>query len=194
MSETILDVSDTESSPSSCDVGSASGEVVSESREEIATEGESGDETTLATRPQLAQQIRNSGKVTFATVHVSGVRDEATASHNIIQTAQGLPAKRSSYGTAPGGQVWLNVSMLQGMLALLGQYTFRVSELVGGSHTSGSRHYYGIVFDVDIINGRLVSASHPSLAAFVQRARQLGAHDILKPGDAGHATHVHLDW
>jgi hypothetical protein len=40
----------------------------------------------------------------------------ADAHSNIVDTAQGRQARRSGYGTAPGGTVGLDTRMLQGML------------------------------------------------------------------------------
>ena len=99
----------------------------------------------------------------------------ATARQNIIDTAAGQPARRSSYDNAPGGTVRLDPDMLRGLLALADTYTFHVSELCGGSHSPGSRHYRGVTADFDFINGRHISASHPDQAAFRSRCRALGA-------------------
>lgn len=147
-----------------------------------------------ATRAQLATSILNNHRITLATSHVSGVHDNATARQNIIDTANGGKAHRSSYGGAPGGTVYLSVNMLQGMLTLANTYTFRVTEIAGGSHTTGSLHYAGRAFDVDTINGRPVNSSNPYYRAFMQRGRSLGATEVLGPGDPGHSTHVHLGW
>jgi len=45
-----------------------------------------------------------------------------------------------------------------------------------------------------VINGTHVSASHPKLAAFKQRCRDLGVTELRAPGDPGHSTHVHAGW
>jgi len=153
------------------------------------------DATAAAsTRASLARQILSSNRISLATFHSSGVVDNANARQNIVDTARGGRAHRSCYGTAPCGSVYLNVPMLRGMLALRNSYTFRVSEIAGGSHSVGSRHYAGKAFDVDIIDGRGVSASNPHVRSFMQRCRSLGAVEVLGPGDAGHATHIHCGW
>src|SRR5689334_21754187 len=117
------------------------------------------DATTASTRAHLAATMIRSHRITLATSHVSGVRDNATARDNIVDTAHGRRAHRSSYGTAPGGTVSLSTPMLRGMLALRKSFTFRVSEIAGGSHTAGSLHYQGRAFDVDLLDGQAVSAA-----------------------------------
>ncbi|MGO4843027.1 hypothetical protein AB4144_63225, partial [Rhizobiaceae sp. 2RAB30] len=93
-----------------------------------------------------------------ATAHVSGVDDQATARQNVEDAAAGRAARRSAYGTAPGGSVPLDIRLLTGLLELANDSTFTVSELVGGSHNSNSRHYAGVAADISVINGRRVSA------------------------------------
>jgi hypothetical protein len=147
-----------------------------------------------STRAQLAGTILRSTRITLATVHSSGVVDRANAHQEIVDTSKGLRARRSCYGTAPCGSVFLDVSMLRGMLALRNSYTFRVSEIAGGSHSATSRHYLGKAFDLDILNGQGVSASNPHFRSFMQRCRALGAIEVLGPGDPDHATHIHCAW
>jgi chitosanase len=142
----------------------------------------------------LAQSLLANSRVTLATSHSSGVQDEATAKQNMQDTANGLPARRSSYGNAPGGTVALNARMLSGLVTLAGEFSFSVAELCGGSHSPNSRHYAGVTADVNVINGIHVGASHPNLAAFMQRCRDLGVTELLGPGDPGHSTHVHAGW
>jgi hypothetical protein len=127
--------------------------------------------------------------------HVSGRRDEATAKHNLLQTAAGKSAKRSYYSNAPGGKTQLDPQMLRAMLILLNEgYTFRVTEFAGGSHSSNSRHYAGLAFDIDTLNGRRISYGHPNYRAFLKRCRQLGATEVLGPGTRGHSRHLHVAW
>ena len=147
-----------------------------------------------STRASLAAQILRSHRISLATFHSSGFVDHATARQNIVDTASGKAARRSCYGGAPCGSVYLNVSMLRGMLALRNSYTFRVSEIAGGSHSPGSKHYAGKAVDVDIIDGQGVSAANPHFRGFMQRCRALGATEVLGPGDPGHATHIHCGW
>jgi chitosanase len=147
-----------------------------------------------ATPAELADRILNHPNIKLATSHVSGVNDSATARQNIIDTAAGQPARRSSYGNAPGGTVRLDADMLRGLLALADTYSFHVSELCGASHSTGSRHYRGVTADFNFINGQHISASHPDQAAFRSRCQALGATQVLGPGNTGHSTHIHAAW
>jgi hypothetical protein len=154
------------------------------------------------TYAQLARQIINSGRVSFLTYHTSecGKGDGADANSNINDAANGRAVRRSSYDcsssypAAPGGSVHLNDRMLNGMLNLGQSYTFRVTEIAGGQHSGNSRHYAGVAFDVDLINGQRVTSSNGYYRAFMQRCRDLGATEVLGPGDSGHDTHVHCAW
>ena len=113
---------------------------------------------------------------------------------NIVDTAAGGRARRSSYGTAPGGTIALDLRLLKSLVTLANEFSFSISELVGGSHNANSRHYAGVAADINAINGRHVSANHPDFANFMQRCRSLGANEVLGPGNAGHSTHVHAAW
>lgn len=149
---------------------------------------------TAADPASLATAILNSPRIKLATVHSSGHVDQANARQNIADTATGGRARRSHYGTAPGGSVMLSQKMLAGMVALAEQYSFSVSEICGGSHNPTSRHYAGVGLDINAVNDRRISASHPDLAAFKARCRELGATEVLGPGVPNHATHVHAAW
>jgi len=149
-------------------------------------------------RASLARGVQNSGNITlwpYSPVSSSST-DGADARSNIRDTANGGPAKRSSYGTAPGGSVYLDTRMLNGMLKAANTYTFRVTSITGGSHSSGSRHYSGLAYDTDVINGVSVSARGRDsvVSGFMQTCRNLGATEVLGPGDAGHSSHVHCAW
>jgi chitosanase len=142
----------------------------------------------------LATRILANPKISLATGHVSGVRDQANARQNISDTAAGGLARRSSYGNAPGGTVALDRRLLQGLLALADQFSFSVSEIAGGSHNPNSRHYVGVAADINVFNGRHVGANHPDLAAFKTACRNLGVTELRGPGDPHHATHIHAAW
>jgi hypothetical protein len=101
---------------------------------------------------------------------------------------------RSHYENAPGGSVYLNTRMLDGMLKLARSYDMRVTSIAGGSHSPDSRHYAGIAFDIDEINGIRVSKSNPYYQSVMQKCRDLGATEVLGPGNKGHDTHVHCAW
>ncbi len=145
-------------------------------------------------RLQLAKQIKDSKRITLATSHVSGKSDQATARQNILDTANGLPAKRSSYENAPGGTVELDAAMLKGMVELSKRYSFTVSEIAGGSHSKSSRHYAGVAFDASQINAKRVDKKHPNLLDFMKLAKTLGATEVLGPGSPGHEHHIHVAW
>jgi hypothetical protein len=142
----------------------------------------------------IAEEILASPRIKLATTHVSGVVDEANAHQNMEDIAAGHAAHRSSYGGAPGGTVALNLSMLRGLMGLAERYRVAVSELCGGSHNPNSRHYAGVAFDVNEINGKAVRAGQPDLEAFKAMCRKLGATEVLGPGQPNHATHVHAGW
>lgn len=142
----------------------------------------------------IALDIINAGRTTFWTHHESGVADTATANYDINQAASGLAARRSSYGTAPGGSVCLNAAMLTGLYNMTAAYRLSISEIAGGSHTANSRHYAGTAFDVATIGGLTADASNPQTRALMASCRRTGAVEVLGPGDAGHDTHVHCAW
>lgn len=130
-----------------------------------------------------ASAILNNANITLQTVHVSRVKDSATARQNIVDTAAGRPAARSSYGTAPGGTVALNSRMLTALQQIGSEGRIRVSEIAGGSHKAGSKHYSGVAFDIDQYGTR-------GSSAIVTRCKQLGATYAAFEDD----NHVHCQW
>ena len=147
-------------------------------------------------RASLAQRILEGGRVEllpYSPIN-SGSSDGADARSNIRDTAAGGAAQRSCYGNAPCGSVNLDTRMLSGMLSVANSYSVRVTSIAGGSHSATSRHYAGISFDVDIINGQGVSSSNPYSDNVMQRCRDAGATEVLGPGDGGHSGHVHCAW
>lgn len=145
-------------------------------------------------RKVMAGGILNNPNITLATDHVSGNVDNANARQNIEDTAKGVDVTRSSYGSAPGGTVKLDIQLLAGILKLAETYKFSISELAGGEHAKGSRHYDGVTVDVNMINGKRVGATHPDVRNFMQQCRDLGATEVLGPGNPGHDTHIHCAW
>ncbi len=134
-------------------------------------------------------------KYKLANYHLSGVSDNATALKNVQATAAGYAAKRSSYARAPGGYCYLQENMLRGMIKLAKQgYTIAISEIAGGGHSSTSRHYLGVAYDVTHINGVKVSWNNPYFRAYMAKARALGATEVLGPGDRNHSGHLHIAW
>lgn len=133
-------------------------------------------------------------KIDLLPIQVSGRNDGADARANIADTAAGRQAKRSSYGNAPGGRVSLSFPLLEGLTTLSDTHSFRITSLAGGSHSERSRHYLGVGFDIDTLDGQPLNASHPGFRDFMAKARELGATEVLGPGARGHDTHIHVSW
>ena len=151
---------------------------------------------STASRRQLAQRILNHPNIALWAYSPtdSNSTDGADALSNIRDTAAGRAAKRSSYENAPGGSVYLDTRMLDGLLKLAKVYRVQITSIAGGSHSPTSRHYAGIAFDVNVINGVHVTSSNPYYQALMQLSRTLGATEVLGPGYPGHDTHVHCAW
>ena len=148
----------------------------------------------LPSAKQIAIELLAHPNIVLAESHVSEVTDLATARDNIQQTADGKPAQRSAYDNAPGGTVALEQRMLWGLRMIADRFKLRVSEIAGGSHSPNSRHYAGLAFDLNQINGVDVSETNNSVAGVQKICRALGATEALGPGDAGHGGHVHCAW
>ena len=163
-----------------------------------------GSDSPGGTAAQLAAQLLASSS-TFSSVHVSGVRDNANAHQNLVDTAAGKRAARSCYGTAPCGTVALSPTMLQALLEITKANVVRVSEIAGGSHSSSSSlHYQGTAFDIDLINGSggKGNSMSPQVAApVIAICRAGGAREFwLETSTGAVATgsqkgnHVHCGW
>ncbi len=143
----------------------------------------------------MAISLLENPNAEFANYHVSGRRDNATALDNIRQTAAGLPAARSSYGRAPGGYTQLSAEMLQALNVMAKQgYRFHVTSIAGSSHSSRSRHYLGVAFDINRINGVPIRRGSPYWRDFIRKCEAMGATETLGPGDPAHSTHIHVAW
>lgn len=138
--------------------------------------------------------IQANDDVTLLDYHVSGVSDDATAADNIQDIVEGNLIERSAYGNAPGGETGPNDTVLDAIITLSATYSFRITELAGGSHSRNSAHYPGDAIDVDLINGVAVNSRNTHVAGFKQACRDLGATLVLGPGDSGHSTHIHAQW
>jgi rare lipoprotein A len=105
----------------------------------------------------LAARILAERRIGLATGHLDPRGDDppdgATAHDNIADTARGMPARRSSYGSGVGGTVALSPAMLRGLLDRAAAFTFSVAEIAGGSHPRTNAHARGLAFDVDSIDG-----------------------------------------
>lgn len=145
----------------------------------------------------LAKRIlHHGGAISLYNRQVSGRNDGADASSNIRAVSQKQSARNSCYGNAPCGRTRLDARMLQAMVILrqVYGYSFRVTSMAGGSHSAGSRHYRGVAFDVDTINGSSVRGNRTLARQFMQACRTLGATEVLGPGNRGHSGHVHCAW
>jgi len=137
---------------------------------------------TTSTSRDLAKSILTTANIQLQSVHASGVSDSANARQNVIDTSNGLAAKRSSYGGAPGGTIALNSRMLQALLTIGQKQRIRVSEISGGAHSGpSSQHYRGTAIDID--------SSAVSFASIVSQCKSLGAGYA-----AVESTHAHCDW
>lgn len=154
------------------------------------------DKKTPINKAALAKKVLAHPKITLLRKQVSGRVDGASSYHNIASTARGYSAKRSNYGTAPGGYVKLRNQMLKTMLYLADTkgYSYRITSIAGGSHSRNSKHYAGIAFDIDMINGRKVGYGNSHCRAFMRASRAKGATEVLGPGDRAHNTHIHIAW
>ncbi|OJF15066.1 peptidoglycan-binding domain-containing protein [Couchioplanes caeruleus] len=161
-----------------------------------AGDGNNGGGGGGGTRADLAKHLRDDPDAVLLNSHVSG-RDHAasTARANIVDTAAGRPAKTSPWSDVGVEDVTLNINMLRGMVKLDTEkgYSYRVTAIAGGDHSSTSRHYRGRAFDIDTINGRRVG-SGADHRGFMAACRQFGATEVFGPGDAGHSTHIHCAW
>lgn len=70
-------------------------------------------------------------------------------------------------------------------------YSYSVSEVAGGDHSSpDSKHYDGLAFDVNFINGMHVNSGHPDVNGFTNLCYNMGARLAFLEGN----THIHVDW
>lgn len=162
-----------------------------------SSSGKKGKRSSIfkSSRQSYAVALLANPNVQFANYHVSGKRDNATALDNLKQTAAGVPAARSSYGRAPGGYTQLSTDMLRAMKVLSDQgYRFHITSIAGSSHSSRSRHYLGVAFDVNTINGVSVRHGSAHWREFIRKCEAMGATETLGPGDPAHSTHIHVAW
>jgi hypothetical protein len=140
----------------------------------------------------------SSARTTFWNQHfASDVPDRATAIDNFYAATSGLPARRSAYGTAPGGSVCLQGVMMKGLYYVAASYRVVVTEMAGASHSPGSAHYDGMAFDIGTVNGTPVSSlGEASIDAVSGVCRNTGAVAVYNPlnDPSGHADHIHCDW
>ncbi|MFI8187164.1 GH25 family lysozyme [Actinacidiphila glaucinigra] len=149
-------------------------------------------------RAPHARQILNHRSITLNDFHPTTHDAASTPLRNIRDTALGKGALTSRGSDVGARRVPLNARMLRGILTLTTRYGFRftITEIAGGDHGTNSRHYAGLAFDTNRINGAKVSTTgaRPAVNRFKAACRALGATEILGPGDRGHSTHVHCAW
>ncbi|MEV5932991.1 GH25 family lysozyme [Streptomyces sp. NPDC052079] len=150
---------------------------------------------TTGSAVALAKQLVKTPGITFARVHSQTRHSGSTAYANITDMAAGKGALTSPQSHVGAKRVQLDARMLRGLLSLRNSHGFRmnITEFVGGVHSSTSRHYRGLSFDVNEINGVHVG-SGAQHRAFMAACRRLGATEVLGPGHKGHSTHVHCAW
>jgi hypothetical protein len=145
------------------------------------------------TRVSVAREVLADSGTRLLTYHFSGVVDRATARQNVLDTAAGRAARRSSYGNAPGGTVLLDLRTLR-LLRRIGQAaSVTIREIAGGSHAPRSLHYQGKALDVWVVNGAKVRPGSGYMVV-VRACRAAGASQIYYPAYdpyGGHQGHVH---
>jgi hypothetical protein len=151
---------------------------------------------TVETVATVAADILRNTRITLATAHESGVRDNATAKGDMLALAAGHWAPRSSYQNAPGGSTPVDIRVLRALRALGSKALVQVSEIAGGSHAVGSSHYRGEAIDITAVNGvSIAGGGNYSLVASV--CRSYGATAVYDPAYdpyGGHGNHVHCQW
>jgi hypothetical protein len=146
--------------------------------------------------------IRDSAGISLLNYHIrelNGLPGDpaSTARQNILDQANGLPAKTSTFSHVGATNVDLDPNMLKAMIYMnvWDGYTYRVTALAGSRHGSqNSAHYRGKALDVDQIFGVQVNAANPYWTALKNSCLLYGATVVLGPGDPDHDTHVHCQW
>lgn len=159
----------------------------------VLVKGGSGGGGGGGSRAGMAKDILNDGGINL--LHFCGPAS-ASPKSNIRDTANG--GKASAGGGHVGGKkVNLSTNMLEWMRDYGKSHSYRVTTIVGCSHSSNSKHYRGLAVDIDFADGTKVSTSSSgrSIASKIKSScRSAGAVEILGPGDAGHSGHVHCGW
>ncbi|MFF4648271.1 hypothetical protein, partial [Streptomyces sp. NPDC001389] len=143
----------------------------------------------------LAKQLLKTPGITFARTHSQTRHNTSSAYANIVDMAAGRGALTSPGSHVGSKRVQLDPRMLRGLLTLHDTYGYRmnISEFAGGVHSKTSRHYRGLSFDVNVINGKHVGKGAPHKAV-MNLCSQLGATELRGPGDPNHNTHIHCAW
>jgi hypothetical protein len=144
----------------------------------------------------VARDILADRSIVLEAVHSGGPTDRATPLEEMRSIAAGQAARRSSFGTAPGGSTRVDLRLLKALRRMGQLGSVRVSEIAGGSHAGHSQHYLGKAIDINYVNGRHVG-SGSSYSMAVSACRAFGAARVFNPGYdpyGGHGNHVHCDW
>ncbi|MFE4416162.1 peptidoglycan-binding protein [Streptomyces sp. NPDC056821] len=143
----------------------------------------------------LAGQVLKNRGITFARAHSDTRHYGSTAYANIVDMAAGRGAATSPGSHVGAKRVQLDPRMLRALITLHDRYGYRlnISEFVGGVHSKNSRHYRGLAFDANVINGKHVGKGAPHKAV-MNLCSQLGASEVRGPGDPDHDTHIHCAW
>ncbi|MFC4425093.1 peptidoglycan-binding domain-containing protein [Deinococcus navajonensis] len=161
----------------------------------LVTGASTGGTSTTAS---LANQILNNTRITLGT---SSSTTGGSPRQNMVDTANGLPAKRGCASNANCGlTVYLKRSMLQGMLNLANAGNrFYITSIAGGVHSTYSDHYAGLALDIGIWNG--TSLSTPNSAHTAARNACIAAgsdpsqtFNAYNDSSGGHNNHVHCAW
>ena len=150
----------------------------------------------LETAADVARDILADRSIVLEDVHSGGPTDSATPLREIREIAAGYAARRSSYGTAPGGSTRVDLRLLKALRRLGQLGSVRVSEIAGGSHAGHSQHYVGKAIDISWVNGRHV-ARGAAYSWVTSTCRAYGAARVFHPGYdpyGGHGNHIHCDW
>lgn len=144
----------------------------------------------------LARQILGHPGITLAT---SSSTPNGNPRQNILDTANGQPARSGCYDTSQcGPTVPLSPRMLQALLGLANRgHSFYVTSFAGGRHSRSSDHYRGRAVDIGVWNGTSLGVPGPAhtaardalIAAGSSPSQTFDAyHDT---SDRSHQNHVH---
>jgi hypothetical protein len=126
--------------------------------------------------------------------HGGGEGAADSAYQNVKAAERGMASGLGGGADSPGGSVRLDLRMLRGLNAAARLYPIRVAAIAGGEHPAGSPHHRGLAFDVDRINGQVVTPDNPYLAEFAGCCRRLGASVASGADDTDHPGSLHVEW
>jgi len=152
---------------------------------------------------EIWSKVLSSNEITLNSFHPSGVVDNADPLSEVQAAAKGREAKRSSYGTAPGGTVCLLPRMGEFLLKLGSKYGgVVVNSIAGADHSYGSSHYKGTTIDVGQLKNRVLDDVEMAKLVVKTCVLEMGGSAISNPGGnriqhtanwGGHQTWVHCN-